>query len=191
MYFDLHPDLNVPESVREGALDWMDMAHILGEEKATEQLSHCGPRFPLLGPEEVFFLSHGQEQTTSWEREVFERLGVSGIPVDVVASEPEKSAEVALAELGPQTDRVLVHFDVDAIDFTDTPLSEDTGRSQGLSFDQAFSALRVLVKSERFGGLTVTELNLAHGDEDGATIELFIEALVNALADAPTLRKMT
>jgi arginase len=109
----------------------------------------------------------------------------------VVASEPEKSAEVALAELGPQTDRVLVHFDVDAIDFTDTPLSEDTGRNQGLSFDQAFSALRVLVKSERFGGLTVTELNPAHGDEDGATIELFIEALVNALANAPTLCKMT
>jgi arginase len=80
VYFDLHPDLNVPESVREGALDWMGMAHILGEEKATEQLSHCGPRFPLLGPEEVFFLSHGPEQTTSWEREVFERLGLRGIP---------------------------------------------------------------------------------------------------------------
>src|ERR687894_504864 len=32
VYFDLHPDLNVPGSVKEGALDWMGVAHMLGEE---------------------------------------------------------------------------------------------------------------------------------------------------------------
>ncbi len=47
IYFDLHPDLNVPESVSPGALDWMGMAHILGEEKAAAALSHLEPRFPL------------------------------------------------------------------------------------------------------------------------------------------------
>jgi arginase family enzyme len=49
----------------------------------------------------------------------------------------------------------------------------------------------VLVNSERFSGLTITELNPAHGDEDGATIELFIEALTDVLANASTLRRTT
>jgi arginase len=191
LYFDLHPDLNVPDSVREGALDWMGMAHILGEEKAAEPLSHFGPRFPLLDAEAVFFFSYGPEQATRWEREVLDRRSLRGIPVDVVASEPEKAAEAALAELEPRTDRLLIHFDVDTVDFTDTPLSENTGRNEGLSFDQALRAVRALVKSERFSGMTVTELNPAHGDENGATIELFIEALVDALVNAPALRRAT
>ena len=32
IYFDVHPDLNVPASVVE-ELDWMGMAHMLGEER--------------------------------------------------------------------------------------------------------------------------------------------------------------
>ena len=32
LYFDVHPDLNLPSSVKEGALDWMGVAHMLGEE---------------------------------------------------------------------------------------------------------------------------------------------------------------
>jgi arginase len=34
IYFDLHADLNVPASVLPGALDWMGMAHMLGEDGA-------------------------------------------------------------------------------------------------------------------------------------------------------------
>ena len=191
LYFDLHPDLNVPDSVREGALDWMGMAHVLGEVKAVEALSRMGPRFPLLDDDAVFFFSFGPEQTTRWERDVFERRSLRGIPVDTVASGPEQAAEEALADLEPRTDRLLVHFDVDTVDFTDTPLSENTGRNEGLSFDQAMRALGVLLKSERFSGLTITEVNPAHGDENGATIALFVEALVRVLANAPTLRRTT
>jgi arginase len=33
-YFDAHADLNTPTSVHEGALDWMGIAHMLGEEGA-------------------------------------------------------------------------------------------------------------------------------------------------------------
>jgi arginase len=189
VYFDLHPDLNVPESVPDGALDWMGMAHLLGEDQAAESLSHLGPRFPLLDAEAVLFFSYGPKQATSWERAVMERRGLRGIPVDTVASAPEKAAEAALAELEPRIDRLLIHFDVDTVDFTDTPLSENTGRNQGLSFDAAFRALRVLVNSERFSALTVTELNPAHGDEHGATVRVFIEALTDALVGAPALRR--
>src|SRR5215212_786258 len=67
IYFDIHPDLNVPDSVGEGALDWMGVAHMLGEEGATQTLSCIGPRFPLLEGEDVFLFSYGTEQATEWE----------------------------------------------------------------------------------------------------------------------------
>jgi arginase len=182
VYFDLHPDLNVPASTRDGAFDWMGMAHILGEEKAVVALSDIGPYFPLLEDDAVFFLAYGPEQMTSWERDVFERRSLHGITVDSVAPDPEGTAEAAMAELEPRADRLLIHFDVDVVDFTDAPLSENPSRNEGLTFDQAMRGLRVLTKSERFGGLTITELNPAHGDENGATIERFIAELTDALA---------
>lgn len=187
VYFDAHPDLNVPGSVRAGALDWMGMAHVLGEEDAAEPLSRLGSRFPLLDPEDVFFFSYGPERATSWEREVLERRNLRSIPADRVATDPEGTAAAALAELEPRFDKLLIHFDVDTVDFTDVPLSENTGRNEGLAFDQALRALEVLVGSRRFSALTVTELNPDHGEEDGATIELFVEALVGALARSPAL----
>lgn len=187
IYFDVHPDLNVPGSVGEGALDWMGVAHMLGEEGAAEPLSRFGPRVPLLGNEDVFFFSYGHEQATGWEQEVLARRGLAGVPVEEVALDPEGKAAEALARMEPRFDRLLVHFDVDTVDFTDAPLSENTGRNEGLSFDQAMRALGVLVSSERLGALTVTELNPDHGAEDGSTVRLFAEALVGVLADSPVL----
>jgi arginase len=77
-----------------------------------------------------------------------------------------------------------VHFDVDVIDFTDAPLSENTGRNQGLPFAAAFAALGVLLRSDRVAALTITELNPDHGAADGATVARFVAALVESLAGA-------
>lgn len=188
VYFDVHTDLNVPGSIREGALDWMGVAHLLGEDGAADALSRLGPRFPLLSDDDIFFFSYGPERMTAWEREAFERRGLRGIVVDEVTADPEGAAAAALAETEPRFDRLLVHFDVDTVDFTDLPLSEDTGRNQGLAFNSAMEALRVLLGSPRLHALTVTELNPDHGDEDGSTVGTFVDALVAALAASPMLR---
>lgn len=97
IYFDVHPDLNVPASVGEGALDWMGLAHMLGEEGAAEPLVRAGPRFPMLPSEDVFLLSYGPGQATEHERIVIERRGLKGIPVGEVAVDPEETATRALA----------------------------------------------------------------------------------------------
>ena len=89
IYFDVHPDLNVPVSVGEGALDWMGVAHMLGEEGTAEPLSRAGPRFPLLGEEDVFLFSYGPEQATEHERSVIGRRGLKGTPVGDVARDPD------------------------------------------------------------------------------------------------------
>ena len=54
----MHGDLNTPDSVPDGALDWMGVAHMLGEEDATPELRDFGPRTPLLGDDQIVFLAH-------------------------------------------------------------------------------------------------------------------------------------
>jgi arginase len=191
IYFDVHPDLNVPASVGEGALDWMGMAHMLGEEEAAEPLARFGPRFPLLADEDVFFFSYGPEQATEWEREVIGRRGLRGIPVEEVAADPEGTAARALAEMEPRFDRLLVHFDVDTVDFTDLPLSENSGRNEGLPFDAAMRSLGTLLASDRLAAVTVTEFNPDHGEEDGSTAEALAEGLASALSGSPALGNST
>ena len=75
------------------------------------------------------------------------------------------------------------------IDFTDAPLSENTGRNIGLSFEHAFRALRVIVASPNLAALTITELNPLHGEPGGATLKRFIDALAGAVAGAPVIAR--
>jgi arginase len=181
IYFDLHADLNVPDSALPGALDWMGMAHMLGEQGAERDLVEVGPRSPLLTPGRVVVLGWGPEQATPHEREAVERLGLEAIPVDEVRIDPAGCAQRALDTLGSRVDRVLVHFDVDVIDFTDTPLSENPGRNEGITYEQAAAALATLLASPAVAGVTVTELNPNHVEEGAGSIERLARDLVAAL----------
>lgn len=170
IYFDLHADLNIPTSAPPGALDWMGMAHMLGDEGAERELVEVGPRVPLLAPEQVVLLAWGPGQARSHERETIDRLELEAIPVDEVRDDPAGAAKRALDVLaGP--DRLLVHFDVDVVDFTDTPLSENPGRNEGLAYEQAAAALAMLLASPDLAGITVTELNPDHVEEGAGSIE--------------------
>jgi len=182
VYFDAHPDLNTPSSVPDGALDWMGMAHALGLTGTESTLSDIGPCSPLLAPEDVLFFAYDPSEMTEWEHEVFARRGLQGVPLDEVASDPEGAAEAALVSFGPRFDRLLVHLDVDVMDFADAPLSELTKRNKGLSFDQTARALRALLGDDRFQSLTVTEINPDHGDTEGNGMQELVEALVEAIA---------
>ena len=93
---------------------------------------------------------------------------------------PRAGRSAALASC----DRLAVHFDVDCIDFTDAPLSENTGRNIGLSQDAAFAALTEVLRDPRVSALTITELNPDHGSSDGATLAAFSQRLAAALAQA-------
>jgi arginase len=188
VYFDLHPDLNVPESVTPGALDWMGMGHALGAEGAEEALAGVGPHTPLLRPDEVVLFGVGKG--TDFERGVIEALGLRTVGVEAVAADPEAAASGALAWLEPRSERILVHLDVDVIDFTDLPLSEEPGRNEGLAFERVVLALRGLLASPKLAALTVAELNPDH-DPDGSSIDRFLDGLVGALASVPTLAGST
>ncbi len=182
IYFDSHADLNVPSSVREGALDWMGLAHMLGDREANPELVEAGPRVPLLTPEQVLLFAWDPEQATPFEREAIDRHGIERLSVDEVAADPEGAAARALRVMEGRCDRVLIHFDVDVIDFTDVPMSENWGRNAGLAYDQAMGALERLLTSPRVAALTITELNPDHVEEGADTIRRFSAAVSSGLA---------
>jgi arginase len=181
VYLDMHADMNVPTSVPGGALDWMGVAHMLGCPGAIEPLARLAPSFPVLRPEQVVILGHRPDQATAFEREEIRRLRVATVDIDDVARDPAAAAEKALAVVDREADALLVHFDVDVIDFTDAPLSENTGRNIGLSQQVALAALGVLMRHPRVTSLTVTELNPDHADPDGSTVSAFVDGLAAAL----------
>jgi arginase len=181
VYLDLHPDLNTPGSVPDGALDWMGVAHMLDVDGADERLAAAGPRRPLLRDEDVVLLAAGPAQCTAAEREAIAARDLRPIGVDEVRADPAGAARAALQRATAGGRRFLVHFDVDVVDFSDVPLSENTGRGIGLPFDAALAALDVLLAHHALLGLTVTELNPHHGAPDGSDVARLARGLAAAL----------
>ena len=180
MYVDLDTDLNTPETTTDGALDWMGVALMLGVEGTVPGLAGLGPRKPLLRPDQVLFFAAGNVEPA--ERAVIDRLGIAEVPIGVVAAAPAAAAERAVQGWASRFERLLVHLDVDVLDFADIPLAENTRRNVGLRFDQLMAALAPLVRAPNWAALTITELNPHHGESDGSTLRTFVEALAEALA---------
>jgi arginase len=177
VYFDMHPDLNTPETVATGTLDWMGPAHMLELPGTHPALAGVGPRRPLLTPDELVLLAFQRDQAKPGELEAIEQHGIRSIPIEEVASDPRGAAQRALDGF----DRYLVHFDVDVVDFVDLPLSENTGHNIGLPFETARTALEVLAAGDGLVALTVTEHNPLHGAEDGSTSAELAAALAGCL----------
>lgn len=181
IYFDLDADLNTPSSTTDGALDWMGVSHLLGLGDVVPELANLGPRRPMLTPADVLFFC--SQNLSPYEKRLFEDLSLQRIEATEVAAGPERSARKA-GLWATDFDQVLIHFDVDTIDFEDLPIAENTRRKSGLGFAIAMRALSGLVALPNFRALTVTEVNPDHGAEDGSTLERFVTALADAVAAA-------
>jgi arginase len=183
LYFDLHADLNTPTSVLDGALDWTGVAHALALPDTVAELRELAGAEPLTTPERVLLFAHDLGAATAWERRVLDELRLARVPVDVVRSDPVAAAEGALTLLDVHA-AIVVHFDVDVVNFTDAPLSENTSRSGGMTLDTALAALRTVVSDSRVRALTVTEVNPHHAAADGEALPRLVSGLVAALAGA-------
>ena len=62
----------------------------------------------------------------------------------------------------------------------------EAGRNEGVSYEQAIAALHALLADPTLSGLTITELNPDHTEDDN-TVRRFTKAIVDGLAQAPTL----
>jgi arginase len=183
LYVDRHYDINTPESTTDGAIDWMGMAHALDLPGCLDVLTDVlGPR-PLLAPNQVAWLGVEDSPATEWERQEARRLGLHVTSSEDFARDPTKSAIESLGHLpsGP----LAVHLDVDVLDFTDSPLAENTdGRNSGPTLDQAAKALAVAARDERFRAMSIGELNPTRSAGDPDAIPRFIATVARIMACA-------
>ncbi len=183
VYVDLDTDLNTPESTDDGALDWMGVAHMLGVEGSVPELARLGPRAPMLHPDQVLFFAN--DNSKPFERRIIQERGMAEVRLAEVVADPAGVARSVARGWAQRFERLLVHLDVDVLDFLDMPLAENSRRNVGLRFDQLKAALRPLLQAPNWVALTVAEVNPDHGERDGSTLRVFAEALADALSASP------
>jgi arginase len=176
IYFDRHADLNVPASTIDGALDWMGVAHVLDVEGAEPELAGIAGAPPMLTPERIAFL--GLAPVSPPEQAIIESLGLPVVSFDRAVADPAGAARETLDALAGCSE-IVVHFDVDVLDFLDAPLAENADRAPGLPLSGAATILEELFLDPRTRALTVTEFNPHHGD--AAATKRLVEALAGAL----------
>lgn len=187
VYMDLDTDLNTPESTIDGALDWMGVAHMLGVAGTVPEIAGLGPRAPMLQPEQVLFFAN--DNIEPFERELIDDLGIAEVRLADVVADPAGAAEAVVNGWARQFERLLIHLDVDVLEYIDMPLAENTRRTAGLRFDQLMAALRSLLRAPNWAALTICELNPDHGEMDGSTLHTFAEGLADALAVSPRWKR--
>lgn len=179
IYFDLDTDMNTPETTNDGALEWMGVAHLLGLPGFRPEIVPTGFEAPMLLPSAVCLFAAGNIKPA--EQQAIDRLAIKVVPKALVQAHPQGAIR-QVAEWAGNFDVVLVHLDVDVMDFEDFPLAENTRRKVGLPFVDVIATLESLVAIDNVRALTICEINPDHGDEDGSTIEQFADALADVLA---------
>ena len=184
VYIDLDADLNTPETTEDGALDWMGVAHLLGLPGTVPALGSLGSRRPMLSPDEIMLFA--VDNITPPEREVIDTHGIAAVPYADVRADPAGAAGRVVEDWARRFERLLVHVDVDVLDYLDLPIAEETRRNRGLRFDQLVTALRVLIAAPNWVALTVCEINPDHGEADGSTLETLCDGLADVLSSGGT-----
>jgi arginase len=180
-YFDLHSDLNTPASARDGALDWMALAHMLAIEGSEPTLAAAAGQVPLLDARQVVLFAHSQSDATRFERGEIDRLGLARVALEDVKGDPEAVARHALELVARRSDRYVIHLDVDVVDFTDAPLSEHPSRNTGLTLGEMLSALKILASAPGLVAITLAELNPHNAAADDGLLERFAASFADAI----------
>jgi arginase len=168
-----------------GVLDSMGVAQLLDLPGSEQELAGLGTRKPLLTPDRVCFFGQSSRSPDAAGATVEDRT-LGSLPsrkfgAAEVARDPSAAAREAISVVTANTDRFLVHFDVDVIDFFDLPVADVPQHNTGLTFAVAMAALTVLVGHPAFAGLIITEFNPDHGEPNGSTALTLATGLAAAL----------
>lgn len=179
-YIDGDVDLNTPETTNTGIFDGMVLAHILG--RGADELRHFGSRCPLLAEQQIALFGYSAQAggIDPVEIDVLRNTQMAKFPLEEIDSDVHTAAIRALQELESKAEHILVHFDVDVVDYDDFPAA-DVPHRPGLALAQTQKALKIFVGSQRSVGLVITEFNAAH-DGDGKLAEKLIGTIDEVMA---------
>lgn len=179
-YIDGDVDLNTPETTHTGILDGMVMAHILG--RGADELTEIGARYPLLKEQDIALFGYSVQAggIDPAEIDILRESRMAKFPFEDVTDDVQAAAIRALHGLEKKVEHILVHFDVDVINYDEFP-AVDVGHRPGLDLAQAKEAVGVFTGSEKAVGLVVAEFNAAR-DTDGTMAEALIGIIEEAIA---------
>ncbi|MDG4829416.1 arginase family protein [Solwaraspora sp. WMMD1047] len=177
-YLDGDADLDTPGEGW-GVLDSCGVAHLLGE--GDPELANLLPDGPLIDADGlVLFGFHpAQLSAPQWRRFAARRL--TGVPVtDIPAG---RAGPLAAASLAALTGRnaLLLHLDVDVIDYPGFPLADCPRYHGGLAFPEAMAAVAAAAAHPGLACLTITEANPDH-DPTGELTRRLVAGWVGAVA---------
>jgi len=172
VYLDGHADLNTPETSPSGFLNGMALALALGRGPAG-----LVPGGEAVDPDHVALL--GFRHLDPGERAP---LGDLGLALPAAATRQlgmRAAAALALDAVANEDGPVLVHLDVDAIDYAEMPV-KDSGDG-GLTLVEVSDLVTALVASPRVIGLHVAEFDPGR-DPEGAHARKVVDLLARAVA---------
>lgn len=185
VYIDLDSDLNTP-ATGDGILDWMGVAHLLGVPGTHDGLAALGGQHPMLEPQALRLLS--TSNITPPEQALIDDLGIH---VETLSAVTEQTEEVVARTLdwADAYDRLLVHVDIDVLDYEKFPIAENTERRGGLDLATLTHVLVGLCSSPKWRTLTLTEINPGHAPDEEHSFHALIDMLTAALTGhAPATR---
>jgi len=140
----------------------------------------------MLRPDQVLLFAN--DKSTAFERGIIDERGIAELRLAQVLVDPGGSARGVVDGWAQRFGRLLVHVDVDVLDYLDLPIAENTRRNTGLRFPQLVAVLRELVAAPNWVALTICEVNPDHGELDGSTLRTFSEALADVVSSAIRFR---
>jgi arginase len=183
VYFDGDADLSSPDRTRNGVLDAMGVAHLLGI--ADTPLARIGRTVPLLDDHQLTLLGYDPTDPDAYDADA-----LTARPALVHASDADVRADpVATAERALSAVRagkaVVVHFDVDAVDSRDLALGNFPHYGTGVPLATAAQVLQTLLTVPNLAAVVLTEINPTH-DPSGGQVERYVDAVTSALTRALT-----
>jgi arginase len=179
LYFDADVDLNTPETTTSGIFDGMGIAHILGGGDA--ELAQFGPRQPLVPADRVVLFAFQPSAVDADEKAALDAAHeIVQFPLGEVAASPAGAAERALAEVEARSDRYVLHFDVDSVDYVDFPVAE-VPHFGALPYVAARQCLEVFLRGDRLAAVVITEFN-ALRDPEATYCRAFLDDFVPLVA---------
>jgi arginase len=156
----------------------MGVAHLLDVPGAHETLTSLAGRRPMLDVDAVRLFA--VENITTFERSVIDRLGLHVEPLADVVDDPDAVAERTRA-WAASYDRILVHVDIDVLDYTKFPIAHEIRDSPGLELPQLARLLRDLHGLPNWSALTLSEVNPDHAPDERDSFGRLIEMLGDVL----------
>lgn len=181
VYFDGDADLAVPGGDGK-IMDAMGIAHLLGlADSGLSTLFATRPPIPAGRlAQRLAVLGYDENDQDSYLPGVFAaRPGLTHFANHQVRADPAGCARAAVAATAAAP-RLIVHFDVDAVDSGDLPLANFPHYGIGVPLSAARTALEVLFAAPRLSAVVLTEVNPSY-DADGDSLSRYVDAVAGAL----------